>query len=157
MSARSLRIYRWLFVLVPVLAVQAPARADDDVHISVVTILATSKNSNVDPLVECLAREMTKKDPTLTGFSIARMTCKDVKIGGKDCFEVADGQKVCITAEKRCEKDKNRVCLKVEAPTLHAITYNTCCGKFLPIVTRYKTKSGDVMILAVRVKSCKDE
>jgi hypothetical protein len=157
MSVRSVPICRWLFALAPLLAVPAQARADDDVHISVVAILATSKNTTIDPRVAYLASEMTKKDPTLTGFSVARMTCKDLKMGAKDCFEVVDGQKVCVTAEKRCEKDNSRVCLKVEAPTLRAITYTTCCNKFFPFVTRYKNASGDVLIIAVRVKSCKDE
>jgi hypothetical protein len=133
------------------------ARAEDDVHISVIGILATDKNDCVDDRVACVAREMKKIDPKLTGFSVARMTCKDVKIGAKDCFEVTDSQKVCVTAEKRCEKDKSRVCLKVEAPMLGAVTYMTCCGKFFPLVTRYKTKDGEVLIVAVRVKSCKDE
>jgi hypothetical protein len=140
-----------LFVTVtPVLA------ADDDVHISVVAILATTKNKTVDPRVACVANEMKTVDPTLTGFSVARMTCKDVAIGAKDCFEVVDGKKVCVTAEKRCEKDPSRVCLKVEAPTLGAITYTTCCGKFFPLVTRYKNSDGDLLIIAVRVKTCKE-
>jgi hypothetical protein len=156
MSVRSVLTHRWLFALTPLLAMQAPARADDDVHISVVAILATSSNDTVDERVACVAREMKRIDPKLTGFSVARMTCKDLKIGAKDWFEVVDGQKVCVTAEKRCEKDNSRVCLKVEAPALGAITYTTCCGKFFPLVTRYKTKNGDVLIVAVRVKTCKD-
>jgi hypothetical protein len=158
MSARSVLTHHWLFALVPLLALQAPIRAaDDDVHISVVSILATTKNSTIDPRVSCVATQMQKIDPKLTGFSVARMTCKDVTIGNKDCFEIVDGQKVCVTAEKRCEKDPSRVCLKVEAPTLGAITYQTCCGKFFPLVTRYKNKNGDLLIVAVQVKTCKDE
>jgi hypothetical protein len=34
------------------------------------------------------------------------------------------------------------------------ITYSTPCGKFLPIMTEYVTKNGQVMILAVRVQPC---
>jgi hypothetical protein len=157
MFVRSVMTCRCTFALASLLVMQAAARADDDVHISVVSILATTSNSTVDPRVACVAREMAKIDPKLTGFSVARMTCKDVKIGAKDCFEVVDGQKVCVTAEKRCEKDESRVCLKVEAPTLRAITYTTCCDKFFPLVTRYKTSSGEVLIIAVRVKTCKVE
>ncbi len=131
--------------------------ADDEVRISVVAILATTRNKTVDKRVECIAKEMKMIDPTLTGFSVARMTCKSVAIGSKDCFEVVDGKDVCVTAQKRCEKDKTHVCLKVEAPTLGAITYTTCCNKFFPMVTRYKNKDGDLLIIAVRVKSCEDD
>jgi hypothetical protein len=158
MFVRSVLMRCWPLSLAILISAGASARAaDDDVHISVVSILATSKDNVVDPRLECLAREMAKLDPKLKGFSVARMTCKDVKIGGKDDFEVADGQKVSVAPEKRCEKDPSRVCLKVEAPTLGAITYTTCCGKFFPLVTRYKTKAGDILIIAVRVKTCKDE
>jgi hypothetical protein len=157
MFVRSVLTSRWSFALITLFAIGTPIRAADDVHISVVSILATTKNSTVDPRVECVATEMKKVDPTFTGYSVARMTCKDVVIGSKDSFEVVDGQTVTVTAEKRCEKDSSRVCLKVEAPTLGAITYTTCCGKFVPVVTRYKTKNGDVLIVAVRVKTCKDD
>jgi hypothetical protein len=157
MSVRSVLTHTRALALVALLAAGAQARADDDVHISVVSILATTKNKKVDEQVANIASEMKRVDSTLTGFSVARMTCKDVPIGGKDVFEVVEGQKVTVTAEKRCDKDKSRVCLRVEAPTLGAITYTTCCNKFFPLVTRYKTVSGDVLIVAVRVKTCKDE
>jgi hypothetical protein len=157
MSVRSVPIRTLALALTIAFAAAAPASADDEVYVSVVSILATTKNRTVDPRVECVAEHMKTVDPSLTGFSVARMTCKDVRIGGKECFEVVDGKTVCVHAEKRCEKDKSRVCLKVEAPTLGAITYQTCCGKFLPLVTRYKNKDGELLIIAVRVKSCKDD
>jgi hypothetical protein len=154
MSVRSL--VTCLLPLAAVLASDSPARADDDVHVSVVSILASTKSDKVDERVECIAEQMKKKDPKLTGFKVDRMTCKDLAVGVKDCFEVVDRQKVCVTVEKKCDKD-GRVCVKVEPPTLGAITYTTCCDKFLPLVTRYKTKDGDVLIIAVRVRTCKDD
>jgi hypothetical protein len=157
MLVRNVLVRYLPIVLATLSAAGARARADDEVHISVVAVLATDKNDRVDKRVECVASYMKKANPKLTGFSLARMTCKDVRIGAKDCFDVVDGQKVCVTAEKRCEKDSSRVCLKVEAPTLGAITYQTCCNKFFPIVTRYQTKDGETLIIAVRVKSCKDD
>jgi hypothetical protein len=156
MSVRSVLNRIWPLAVVVLFATNALARAGDDVHISVVSILATDKNKNVDERVACVAREMQKVDPKLTGFSVARMTCKDIALGTKGCFEVVDGQTVCVTAEHRCEKDPSKVCLKVEAPKLGAITYQTCCDKFFPLVTRYRTKSGELLIVAVRVMDCKD-
>jgi hypothetical protein len=157
MSVRSAVTRFGSFAIVALFVPTIAARADDDVHISVVSVLATTKNSTVDKRVECIATEMKKVDPKLTGFSVAHVTRKDVVIGGKDSFETVDGKIVYVTAEKRCDKDKSRVCLKVEAPTLGSITYQTCCGKFVPVVTRYKTKSGDVLIIAVGVNACKDD
>ncbi len=154
MPGRPLWSRLWLVALPALCAAAAPARAADPVHISVVAILATDKNDTVDPRVSCIAEQMKKTDPKLTGFKVARMTCKDLEVGSKDCFEVVDGQTVCVTVEKRCEKDPKKVCLKVEPPKLGAITYMTCCGKFFPVVTRYKTKDGDVLIVAVRVAPC---
>lgn len=153
MSARSL--VTCLATFAAVSASGPAARAADDVHVSVVSILASTKSDKVDERVACIAEQMKKKDPKLTGFKVDRMTCKYVTVGDKDCFEVIDGQKVCVTVEKKCDKD-GRVCVKVEPPTLGAITYTTCCDKFLPLVTRYKTKDGDVLIIAVRVQTCKE-
>jgi hypothetical protein len=157
MSVRLALTRRMLVAIATCLSLGAPARAEDDVHITVVSILATTKNDKVDPRVACVANEMKKIDSTLTGFSVARVTNKELRIGKKDCFEAVEGQDVCVTAEKRCEKDPKRVCLKVEAPSLGPITYTTCCGKFFPVVTRYKTKGGDLLIIAVGVNACKEE
>jgi hypothetical protein len=158
MSARSVSVRCWPLAIVVLFAASAPAvRAEDDVRVDVVGILATDKNNKVDDNVTCIADQMKKIDPKLTGFTMGRMTHKDVVIGGKDWFEVGDGQKVYVTVEKRCEKDKQRFCLRVEPPATGAITYTTCCEKFFPLVTRYKTKSGDVLIVAVRVTPCKGE
>jgi hypothetical protein len=156
MSAGSVLSRRWPLALAALFAAALPARAGDEVRISVVAVLATTKNNTVDERVACIARQMEKIDPKLTGFSLARMTCKNVQVGNKDCFEVVDGQFVCVTVEKKCDKE-NRYCLKVEPPGMGAITYNTSCGKFLPLVTRYKSKGGEVLIVAVGVKACPGE
>jgi hypothetical protein len=157
MSVRPALPRRGILALAALVCLGAPARAEDDVHIAVVSILATTKNDKVDERVACVAAEMKKIDPKLTGFSLARITRKELQIGKKDCFEVVDGQDVCVTAEKRWEKDPKRVCLKIEAPTLGPITFTTCCGKFVPVVTRYKNKNGDLLIIAVGVNACKEE
>jgi hypothetical protein len=154
MSVRSALTRSLPLAFIVLCAASAPARAGDDVKISVVAILATDKNVNVDARVKCVAEAMKKAESKLTGFSVARMTCKEIAVGGKDSFAAVDGETVKVTVEKRCEKDKSRVCLKVEAPKLGAITYNTCCDKFFPLVTGYKTKDGDTLIVAVRVCTC---
>ena len=47
--------------------------------------------------------------------------------------------------------------LKVVPPKMGAITYSTPCGKFLPMITGYRRKNGDVLIIAVRVQPCPGE
>ena len=32
------------------------------------------------------------------------------------------------------------------------ITYDTCCGKFLPIITPFRTKDKELLIIAVCVR-----
>ena len=51
--------------------------------------------------------------------------------------------------------NKNRVGLTVKPPLEGEIQYTTCCGKFLPIVTRYETKDKERLIIAIRVQPCK--
>ena len=47
-----------------------------------------------------------------------------------------------------------RVRLAVKAPLVGEITYLTCYGKFVPIVTRYLTKNDrERLIVAIMVKS----
>lgn len=152
MSVRSAPHLACLLVLT---GAALPARADDELRISVVAILATDKNDTVDEKVACVAREMKKVDPKLTGFKLVKMVCKDVDVGKKECFELVDGQKTCVTLEKKADKD-DRVCLKIQAPKLGEITYMTTCGKFFPVVTRYRTDKGEVLIVAVRVQPCKE-
>ena len=67
MSVRSVLNRIWPLAVVILFATSAPARAADEVHISVVSILATDKNKTVDDRVTCVAKEMQKYDPSFTG------------------------------------------------------------------------------------------
>jgi hypothetical protein len=146
---------RALLGLAALLAVAAgPDKPAEEVNVSVVAILATDKNADVDPKLKCIAEQMKQVDPKWTGFRIETMTCEAIKVGVKEKFNLVDGQTVTVTAERCAGKDKP-VCLAVTAPTLGEITYKTCCGKFFPMVTGYKNKKGELLIVAVRVQTCK--
>jgi hypothetical protein len=128
--------------------------ADEVIKVSVVAILATSKDTVVDPKLDSIAQEIqTRLDGKLTGFRLAKMSCKSLKVGDKDTFELVGDQVVTVTVLGNVDKD-NKVCVKVAPPLLGEITYMTTCGKFLPIITRYRTKNDELLILAVRVKPC---
>jgi hypothetical protein len=132
------------------------ACADEDVRVSVVVILATDKGDKVDPRLVNIAKLVQEKHPKLTSFRLARMACKPVDVGTEKQFELVEDQSAKVTVTHAAD-EKNKVGLKVKAPRLGEITYTTCCGKFFPLVTEYKTKNGERLIIAVRVQPCKEK
>jgi hypothetical protein len=123
------------------------------VSVSVVAILASERDTFIDPRVACIAREVRKLHPNLKGFRMAKMSCKSVAVGGVDDFGLVADQHAMVTVLKPANK-ANRVQLKVTPPTLGEITYTTCCGKFFPMLTHYQTKNQEWLIVAVRVQTC---
>jgi hypothetical protein len=124
------------------------------IKVTIVTILATSKNKEVDKRLKCIAAEVQKKEPRLTGFQLLSMQCRSLAVNEKFTFKLVDGQEAQVVVHHGADKE-DRVELKVKAPLQGDIVYGTVCGKFLPIVTRYKTKKDkDRLIIAVMVKPC---
>lgn len=135
----------------------APAAGAEDIHVTVVTILATDKNTKINPKIECIARAVQAEEPKLTGFAMRTMTAKPIAIGAKDKFPLVEDQ-VAVVEVLEIDKDGKCVRLKVKVPMVGDITYTTCCNKFFPIVTPYVTKGGDRLIVAVQVaRPCKDK
>jgi hypothetical protein len=136
-------------------------RADDNIKIkvTVVAVLATSENKNVDPILQCLAREVQKNHPELTGFQLGRTHSRDFSVGDKFKFELVNDQVAEVSIHRGPGKE-DRVGLTIKPPLAGEITYGCCCGKFFPIITRYQTKTNERLIIAVSVqccKKCKDE
>jgi hypothetical protein len=133
----------------------AGVRAGEKVKVTIVTILATTRNEGVDPRLKCIAQEVCKKEKGLKGFKLVHMTCQSLAIGEMHTFKLLDGQEALVVVHHGANKD-NRVELKVKPPLQGDIVYVTVCKKYLPIVTRYTTKDkGDRLILAVMVKPCR--
>jgi hypothetical protein len=124
-----------------------------EVRVTVLTILATERNAKVDGCVECIAREVQKKYPKLTGFHRGPMSRKPILVGQKGTFDLVAGQVAVVTVGHGAD-ESNRVELKVAPPQMGEITYETCCGKFFPIVTHFRTNQNDLLIIAVRVQPC---
>jgi hypothetical protein len=126
-----------------------------EVRVSVVAILASSTCDKIDAKLVCIAKEVQKVHPELklTGFRMAKISCKPVSVGGSETFELALDQVASVTVLKGAGKD-NTAQLKVTPPTWGEITYTVACGKFVPFVTGYQTKNGEWLILAVRVQPC---
>jgi hypothetical protein len=143
-----------LLRFVPASACDGPA--EDEVKVSVVAILASETRTLIDPRLEDIAKELRKKYPKMTGFRLAKMSCKSIPRDQAESFELVADQKALITVMKTADK-QNNVQLKLTPPTAGEITYTVKCGKFFPVVTTYKTDSLDpeALIIAVRVQPCK--
>jgi hypothetical protein len=128
----------------------------DTVEVSVIAILATDRNDKIDPPLACIARQVREKQKKLTGFRLATTTKKSLMVGEKTIFEVVNDQKVAVTVQQGAD-ERNRVQLKVGPPGMGTITYDTCCGKFLPIVTEFRTKHNELLIIAVCVRPCHEK
>ena len=134
-------------------ACAADAEEKGKVRVCVVVILATESDTKVDKQLGQIAAEVRKLHPKLTGFHIEKVCCKSLAIGEKDQFELLDDQAAAVTVQRGADKD-DKVRLKVRPPRMGEITYSTACGKFLPIVTPYRNKANDLLIIAVRVQPC---
>lgn len=135
----------------------SPAACGDGerVEITVVAVLAHDKDDKVHPKLKCLAPEVKKKDPKLTGLRLGKTSCKSLALGGSETFPLVDGKEATIEV-KRCSEDPTRFCLKVKAPSLVGeITYSVVCGKYMPFDTKYVTKKeGERLFLAIMVQPC---
>lgn len=156
MSVSWLRHLGAAFVIVALLAAAPPGEKDaQTVQVSVFCILASEKDDKIDAKLACIARQVRKKDAKLTGFRMAgTMSRKSLTVGVKESFDLIDDHKAVITVQHGAD-DKDRVEVKVAPPNMGEITYNTCCGKFLPLFTPIRTKNNELLILAVRVQPCR--
>jgi hypothetical protein len=149
----------WITLMLVVAAPPKPVERgkENSVDVAVIAILATSRNDKIDPKLSCIAREIHKTRKELTGFQLATIAHQSLTIGVKHVFEVLDGaQKVGVTVLHGAD-EKDRVQVKVAPPGMGEITYDTRCGKFLPIVTEFHTKDKELLIIAVCIRPCHEK
>jgi hypothetical protein len=126
------------FAALAFLAGPVPAQEAKKIKVTLVVILASERSEFVDPRLKCIAEEVRKLNPSLHGFTIASMMCRSLAADERAALPLLEG----VTADVvvHCCGDKNkRVTLAVTPPLQQEIVYKTVCGKFLPIVTRYRT------------------
>jgi hypothetical protein len=134
----------------------APQPAADERHVTVVAILATDRNKEVDARVQGIAEEVQKLEPGLTGFRVVRTTSKPIAMGKRDTFPLVDNETLGVQLQQAEAKDgQERFRLTVKAPLAGEITYSCCTAKYFPIMTRYLTKDNDRLIVAIMVKPAK--
>jgi hypothetical protein len=128
----------------------------EPVEVAVIAILATDRNDKVDPKLACIAREVRRSHKELKGFQLATMTRRSLAVGEKSVFKLVDKSEVGVIVQQGAD-EKNRVQVKLAPPGMGEITYDTCCGKFLPIVTPFRTKNNELLIVAVCVRPCHEK
>src|SRR5262249_33682398 len=107
----------------------APRGRAEEVRVTVVVILATDRNSEVDGELKCIAQEVQKKYPNLTGFRLEQITRKALPVGKSEQFALVDHE-VATVLVRHAADSNNRVGLTVKAPLQGEIRYTSCCGKF---------------------------
>ncbi|HEX5273584.1 MAG TPA: hypothetical protein VFW33_23975 [Gemmataceae bacterium] len=132
----------------------AAAPPEEGVKVTVAVIVA-NRDGKVDDRLKCVAEEVRKTHPKLTGFHLERMTKETIPLGGSQKFKLVDGQEATIHV-KPCKECPNRFCLEITSNALVGeMTYTAICGKYFPLVTDYRTKDkGDRLIIAFKVESC---
>ena len=126
---------------------------DDPVRVTVVVVLATDGHAKVDPKLADLAKQVRKRDETLTGFVLGPAEAKSIPVGGSHTFELVDGQELKVTVTRGKGAD-GKISLTIKPPGLENVTYGCACDKFFPVVTPHRTKKDEVLIIAVRAKPC---
>jgi len=145
-------ISRFLLPFSVLLALATVVRADDrKIRITVVAVLASSTDREVDRRLADLAPELRKKDPSWTGFKVERVNCETIELGGRKSFPLVDDCEVVIFVKER--EESGCVRLLIKPATLGDISYSCCCDKFFPVITRYETRDKKRLVIAVLVHS----
>jgi hypothetical protein len=131
----------------------APAGGPDELRVTVVTVLATTRNHHIDPKLKDFAAEIRKKHPALTGFRLERVTTKPVELRQPEDFELLEGATLEVTVQSREEKT-GRFRLTVKPPDRGDICYSCCCGKFFPLFADVAMKDKSRVIYAIMIRPC---
>jgi hypothetical protein len=150
----AVRRWGWTLLALGAAPLAAASGGDEKVTVTVVAVLASDQSDKIDPKLDLLAKEVQKVEPKLTGFRLAKSTCKPLAVGQSDDFALVADQTASVKVERGADPD-DRVQLKVTPPQMGEITYETACGKFFPVITPYRTPAGEVLIIAVRVQPCR--
>jgi hypothetical protein len=133
-------------------ATALPARVRaQDVRVTVLAILATDRNSTVDPRLKDLAAEVKKREPSLTGFTVGPTASKEISVGQKEAIELIKDKAAADVKVLAKDDSKKRVTLEVKPPMGGAFIYQTTYDKYFPYVTR-EVVNGERLIIAVMVK-----
>src|SRR4051794_8067203 len=94
---RASYLRAWLLAVLAAWLVPAlPACAQDNVKVTVVAVLASDKNKDVDPRLTGLAEKVREKHPGLTCFQVAQTSRKSLEVGKEYKFALVDKESVAV-------------------------------------------------------------
>jgi hypothetical protein len=145
-------------LIVAVIAAAAPAcpPAADEVEVKVLAILASEHHTTVDPKLSEFAKQVQRKDPTLTGFKLDHSSGDTLKLGQTKKFPLSGDEVVEVTVNKE-RNEKGRITLTIKPPKLKQITYACVCDKFFSIATEHyegKDKERAQLFIAIQASPC---
>jgi hypothetical protein len=150
-------MYRPLSLSTLFLAAAAPAcPPTDEIEVRVLSILASEQHKDVDKRLTEFAKQVRKKDPSLTGFKLDQTDQEPLKLGETKKFTLTGGQVVEVTVNKD-RNEKGRITLTIKPPKLNQITYECVCDKYFSIATDYyegKGKDRAQLFIAIKASPC---
>ncbi|MCX8140411.1 MAG: hypothetical protein N3E46_12090 [Gemmataceae bacterium] len=123
------------------------------VRVTVVVILASSAAGPIDPALEELAREVRKREPKLRSFRLAAVEAQSIPVGQQGLFTLVEKQQAQVRIDTSPDA-RGRVRLTVSAPGVEQLSYTCVCDKYFPVVTPYRTRNGETLIIAIMAKPC---
>src|SRR5262245_9287365 len=123
LTCSSFGTQRVLVLAALALTACVPSARAENIKVTIVAVLATDRDKEVDDQIKCIADEVRKREPALTGFRLARTSCKSLEVGSKDTFPLVDDEAATVTIKQGADKD-DWVELILKAPRVGEITYS---------------------------------
>jgi len=140
--------------LLPAILLLSPAcPTDDPVRVTVVIVLASETDKKVDRALVNLAKAVQNRDPKLVGFRVHATAEKSIAVGASATIALVEKQELKVTVTRPKGED-GRIALTLSAPGVDFVTYGCACDKFFPIATDYRTKKGELVVVAIMAKPC---
>jgi len=150
-------MYRPISLAALLVAAAAPAcPPPDEIEVKVLAILASEHHKDVDKRLSEFAKQVQKKDPSLTGFQLGRTNEETLKLGETKKFALTGGEVVEVTVNKD-RNEKGRITLTIKPPKLNQITYECVCDKYFSIATEHyegKGKDRAQLFIAIKASPC---
>jgi hypothetical protein len=118
-----------------------------------VVVLATTENNVVDKKLTALAKETSKRNPDLVGFTLHNVVQKSIPVGDTHTFELMEKQTLAVSIDKPRDQG-GRIGMTLTTTDGSSVSYTCVCDRFFPIITEHKTKCGRTLIVAVGAKPC---
>lgn len=150
-----LMILSWYPLLCVWPVCEPPSTQAVPVRVTVVVVLASHEEGGVDPLLEELAREIRKREPKLRRFRLVASEAQSILPGRQASFTLVDKLQATIRVEAfPDDKGYARLTISASETGIEQLTYSCVCDKYFPVVTGYRTGSGERLILAIMAKPC---